>query len=120
LIGRPGTTETAWTISIFFIKAGDNKEENYITLIRYYLFIKSFALYAALLELVDGGEVGANLYSRVAERFGIEIQDQIFSGIGVAPLGTLSSEKPVTLHQSLNGSKKKLAGRRRLPLQLLK
>ncbi len=55
-------------------------------------------MFVALVELVDGGEVDENLYRKVAEDFGIEVRDEVFKGIGVAPYGTPSPEKPAYLH----------------------
>ena len=69
-----------------------------MALIRYCRFIKNNTLFVALLELVDGGEVGDNLYRRVGESFGAGIRDEIFAGIGVAPYGTPSPDKPAYLH----------------------
>jgi hypothetical protein len=97
LAGKPADAGTAWAFSKLLIEEGNNTEENYIALIRYCLFIKNHAMYVAFLELVDGGEVGENLFRRVAERFGTEVRDEVFAGIGVAPLGLPTPEKPATL-----------------------
>ena len=75
--------------------------ENYIALIRYCGFIKNNEMFTALMELVDGGEVGDNLYRMVEEKFGAEIRDEVFAGIGVAPYGLPTPDKPVTLHPVL-------------------
>jgi hypothetical protein len=95
--GKPTNAETAWAFSKVLIAEGSNTEENYIALVRYCLFTKEHALYVAFLELVDGGEVGGNLYKWTAERFGAAIRDEVFAGIGVAPLGIPTPEKPATL-----------------------
>lgn len=94
---RPANAETAWAFSKLLIAEGNNREENYIALARYCLFIKNHAMYVAFLELVDGGEAGENLYARVAERFGSAIRDEVFAGAVVAPLGTPTPEKPATM-----------------------
>ena len=94
LSGKAPTAENAWNFSKTLIREGSNTRENYLALVRYCLFIKNHAMYVAMLELVDGGEVGDNLYRRVAERFGQEVRDEIFAGIGVAPYGTPTPEKP--------------------------
>jgi hypothetical protein len=95
--GRMPSAETAWAFSQRLIAEGSNTEANYIALIRYCRFIQENEMFVALLELVDGGEVGDNLYHMVAERFGTDIRDEIFTGIGVAPYGTPSPEKPAYL-----------------------
>lgn len=95
--GKPALAETAWAFSKVLISEGGNTEDSYIALARYGLFIKEHAIYAAFLELVDGGEVGMNLYTRTAERFGTEVRDAVFEGFPVAPLGIPTPEKPATL-----------------------
>jgi len=95
--GRAPTAETAWAFSRLLIEEGYNTEENYIALIRYCAFIKNNAMFVALLELVDGGEVSENLYRMTEERFGKQVRDEIFAGIGIAPYGIPSPEKPAYL-----------------------
>ena len=95
--GREASAETAWAFSRQLIAEGQNSEENYIALIRYCWFIKNNEMFVALLELVDGGEVGGNLYQRVGDRFGTALQEEIFAGIGVTPYGTPTPEKPAAL-----------------------
>lgn len=88
------TARAAWAFSELLIAERQNTEENYLTLARYALYLKNHALFVALLELLDGGEVHQNLYRRVAEQFGEEVRDAVFVGTGVAPYGTPSTEKP--------------------------
>ncbi len=88
------STETAWAFSEILIAEGQNSEENFITLARYGLFIKNNAVFVAFLEVLDGGEAQENLYKRVAEQYGEAFRDEIFSGIGVAPYGLPTPEKP--------------------------
>jgi hypothetical protein len=90
--------DTVWAFSQQLIEDGSNSVDNYIALIHYCRFIQNDPMFVALLELVDGGEVDDNLYHRVGERFGTEIRNEIFSGIGVAPYGTPSPGKPAYLH----------------------
>jgi hypothetical protein len=97
LSGKPATAETAWAFSKILIEEGCNTEDNYITLIRYCRFIQNHDMYVALMELVDGGEVGGNLYRKVGKRFGKQLRQEIFAGIGVAPYGTPTPEKPAYL-----------------------
>lgn len=96
--GKMPPADAAWAFSRRLIEEGHNSQDNYMALIRYCRFIKNNTMFVALLELVDGGEVGDNLYRRVGERFGAEIRDEIFAGIGVAPYGTPSPDKPAYLH----------------------
>lgn len=95
--GREANAETAWAFSRLLIAEGKNSVENYIALIRYCLFIQNNDMFVALLELVDGGEVGDNLYRLAGERFGETVRDEIFTGIGVAPYGIPTPEKPAYL-----------------------
>jgi predicted hydrocarbon binding protein len=88
------SAEAAWAFSKLLIAESQNSEENFITLARFGLFIKSNIIYIAFLEVVDGGEAQENLYRRVAERFGEALRDEVFSGIGIAPFGLPSPEKP--------------------------
>jgi hypothetical protein len=94
---KPLIAETAWAFSKALIEEGLNTEENYLTLIRYCRFINSHDMYVALLELVDGGEVGVNLYRKVGKCFGKQIRQEIFEGIGVPQYGTPTPEKPAYL-----------------------
>ena len=94
---KPATAETAWAFSKILIEEGSNTEDNYMTLIRYCRFIHNHAMYVGFMELVDGGEVGDNLYRAVGKRFGKQLRQEIFTGIGVAPYGTPTPEKPAYL-----------------------
>ena len=96
--GRCPSEDTAWAFSKQLIEDGDNTEENYIALVRYCHFLKENELFVAFLELVDGGEVAGNLYGRLGERFGDEIRDEVYAGIGIAPYGIPTPEKPAYLH----------------------
>ena len=98
---KPGnelSTKTAWAFSEKLIAEGSNSEENYIALVRYCRFIKNDDMFVAFLELVDGGEVGKNLYHRMGDRFGTQIRDEIYAGAGIAPYGMPSPKKPGYLH----------------------
>jgi len=88
------STATAWAFSNILIAEGQNSEENFITLARYGLFIKNNSVFVAFLEALDGGEAQENLYTRVAERYGDALRDEVFDGIGVAPFGLPTPEKP--------------------------
>jgi hypothetical protein len=88
------STATAWAFSNMLIAEGQNSEDNFITLARYGLFIQNNTVFVAFLEVLDGGEAQENLYKRVAERYGEVFRDEIFAGIGVAPFGLPTPEKP--------------------------
>jgi hypothetical protein len=92
------TEGNAWAFSMELIKEGQNTRENYLALARYCLFIKNTDMYVAILELVDGGEVGENLYRKIGEFFGEELREEVFAGIGVAPYGTPTPNKPAYIH----------------------
>ncbi len=91
--GKPDA-ETTWAFCEVLIREGQNTFDNLLALARYGQFIKNNAVYVAVLELLDGREAQGNLYRRVGELFGRELRDEVFAGIGVAPLGTPSTEKP--------------------------
>ena len=90
--------ETAWAFSERLIDEGQNTEDNYLALARYGVFTKNNALFVAILELLDGAEAQGNLYHRAAEMFGEDVRDEVFAGIGVAPLGLPTPDKPRTMH----------------------
>lgn len=96
--GAGFTPQFAWDFSKILIAEGLNSEENFITLARYGLFIKSNPIFVAFLESLDGGEAQENLYKRVAEQFGETLRDDVFAGIGVIPFGTPTPEKPAYMH----------------------
>jgi hypothetical protein len=100
LTGASGISmpEGVWAFSRILIQEGQNTEDNYITLARYGLFTNNNELYVAILELLDGAEAQANLYRKVGEVFGEDVLDEVFTGIGVAPLGLPSPEKPRFMH----------------------
>ncbi len=92
------TSDTAWDFSRTLIAEGQNTIENLITLARYGWFTRNNAVLIAFLELLDGCEAQENLHVRVAERHGEALRDQVFSGIGLAPLGIPTPEKPAYMH----------------------
>lgn len=92
------STEAAWAFSKKLIDEGQNTRENFTTLARFGLFIKDNPVFVAFLEILDGGEAQENLYQRVAERYGESLRDEVFAGIGVAPYGTPTPEKPKYMH----------------------
>ncbi len=101
LLERTPSVDAVRAFSQVLIAEGNNTFDNYITLARYCRLIQNDELYVAAVEPVDGGEVGDNFYRMVGERFGEEVRDEVFAGIGVAPYGLPSTEKPATLHPVL-------------------
>lgn len=93
LKNKKPTTETAWDFSKILIKEKNNDFKSYLALLFYCQFIKQDDMYVGFMELVDGGEVGDNLYKRVAEIFGKEVRDEVFKGKGKIAYGTPSPEK---------------------------
>ncbi|MBN1657567.1 MAG: hypothetical protein JXA93_04150 [Anaerolineae bacterium] len=96
--GKAPWPETAWAFSRVLIAEGANTEDNYLALARYGRFTNNNDLYVAILELLDGAEAQSNLYRLVGEVFGPEVQDQVFAGIGLSPLGNPSTDKPGFMH----------------------
>jgi len=92
--GGKTDAETTWAFSSLLIQEGQNTYDNLVTVARYGRFMKNNEIYVAILELLDGKEAQSNLYKKVSELFGEEIREEVFAGIGVAPLGTPSPEKP--------------------------
>jgi hypothetical protein len=91
--GKPDA-ETTWAFCQTLIQEGQNMYDNLITLARYGRFTKNDEIYVAVLELLDGEEAQRNLYRKVGELFGEALREEVFAGIGVAPLGTPSTGKP--------------------------
>lgn len=91
--GKP-SAETTWAFSSLLIREGQNTYDSLITLARYGRFMKNNEIYVAILELLDGEEAQPNLYKKVGELFGEAVRDEVFAGIGVAPLGIPNTKKP--------------------------
>lgn len=91
--GKPDAA-TTWAFCKILIHEGQNTYDNLVTVARYGLFTRNNEIYIAILELLDGEEAQPNLYKKVAEKFGESLRDEIFAGIGVAPLGIPTPEKP--------------------------
>jgi hypothetical protein len=97
----PYRKEDAWTFAEFLINQGENTEFNLIVLARFALFHDLRDLFIGFLEMLDGGEAHENLYHRLAERFGEAIRDQVFDGIGVAPLGLPTPDKAPLMQNTI-------------------
>lgn len=99
--GAAPPAEAALAFSRVLIGEGANTEANYLALARYGRFTHDDGLFVAILELLDGAEAQANLYRMVGEAWGAEVRDRAFAGIGIAPLGLPSTEKPRFMHPVL-------------------
>ncbi len=86
--------DTTWAFCKTLIQEGQNSYDNLVAAARYGQFLGNNSVYVAALELLDGREAQPNLYRRVGELFGAAVRDDVFAGIGVAPLGTPTPEKP--------------------------
>lgn len=102
------STETAWAFSKVLISEGLNSEEHFTTLARYGLFIKNNVVFIAFLEVLDGGEAQENLFQRVGAQYGKAFRDEIFAGIGLAPYGLPTPEKPHTMQPVIERLEKAL------------
>lgn len=106
--GQSPSRETTWEYSQLLISRQMNTTENYITLIRYCAYIQEREMQVAFLELVDGGEVSENLYQKVATQFGEVLRDEVFDGIGIAPYGIGTPQKPAYVHPVIQRMNQKL------------
>jgi hypothetical protein len=95
------TPEDVWAFSRRLIQEGCNTLDNYYALARCGRFIQNNAMFVAVLDLLDGEEAHANLHRKAGEAFGEALRDEAFAGVGVAPLGTPSPEKPRFMHTVL-------------------
>ena len=93
-VGGKPDADTTWAFCNILIKEGQNTYDNLVTVARYGRFLKNNEIYVAILELLDGAEAQPNLYQKVGEMFGEAVREEVFAGIGVAPLGIPSTEKP--------------------------
>jgi hypothetical protein len=92
------SAETAWEFSKVLIAEGANTEDNYLALALYERLTKNNPVFVAFVELLDGGEAQENLHKKVANWFGEAIRDEVFAGVGLAPLGIPTPEKPRYMH----------------------
>jgi hypothetical protein len=109
--GKAPTAETAWDFSRLLIKEKKNTWKDYFPLIQYSRFIKNRDMFAAFMELIDGGEVGDNLYRGIGEKFGVAVRNEIYNGIGKCKLGTPTPEKPAFIHPILRRLEKKVGAK---------
>jgi len=91
--GKPDAAST-WKFCNILIHEGQNSYDNLLALARYGRFTKNNVIYVAIVELLDGAEAQPNFYQKVGVRFGEAVRDEVFSGIGVSPLGLPPPEKP--------------------------
>lgn len=83
------------------ISNGEHSFDNFLALARYGLFTRNNPVFGYFLELIDGAEAQPNLYRFVGETFGEKLRDEVFSGVGIAPIGLSPSKKPATMHPVL-------------------
>jgi hypothetical protein len=91
--GGKSDAATTWAFCRILIQEGQNTYDSLVTVARYGRFTRNNEIYVAILELLDGAEAQPNLYKRVSEAFGEPVRDEVFVGIGVAPLGIPTPEK---------------------------
>ena len=99
--GKPEAV-AAWNFCKMLIQEKQNTYNNLLALARYGRFIKDNTIYVAILELLDGAEVQANLYQKVGALFGNSIRDEVFAGIGISALGLPPPEKPFDMFPVLD------------------
>jgi hypothetical protein len=81
------------TFSARLLREHLNTFDHYLALARYGQFTKNYAIYIAVVELLDGHEALENLYNRLGEAIGERKRDEVFEGIDLPPPGTPSAEK---------------------------
>ena len=73
--------------SSYLLQKKENTFENYIALLRYGYFTKNNYIIIAIMEIIDGSEVIANMSKRLTEEFGVEVRNKVFGELEVPPLG---------------------------------
>ncbi len=76
------------------VQKKENSFENYVVLLRYGYFTKNNNIIIAIMEIIDGSEVIANMSKRLTEEFGEEVRNKVFGEVKVPPLGLSPSLKP--------------------------
>ncbi len=92
--GELPAPDDVWAFSAILVEEGLNTWENLSALIRYGRFSRNDPVYVAALELLDGSEALDGLYEKLGQAVGEQKRDEVFAGIDIPPLGTLSSAKP--------------------------
>lgn len=93
---HPGTGSRGLVLGFAeqLIASGDNDWDHLAAVARFGRFLGDDELYLAAVDLVDGAEVMTNLHARIGEELGIEMQQQIFAGIDLPPMGTPAFDRP--------------------------
>ena len=86
--------EDLHSVMRYFVENGKNTWKNLVALLGYSRFTGNREIEIALLEILDGSEVLNKLSSRTKKILGKKQHKEIFAGIKIPPLGTLSIEKP--------------------------
>jgi hypothetical protein len=94
LAGEPPTPIDVQAFSRILVKEELNSWDNFIMLARYGRFTQNDAIYAAVLELIDGAEALEGLYEKLGEAVGEQKRDEVFAGIEIPPLGAPNAVKP--------------------------
>ena len=81
--------------STILMQTQRNTFVNYVNLFRFGSFSNNKELIIGTLEVLDGSEVIENLSKRLTEEFGEEIQNTVFTGIDIPPLGLHPTKKPI-------------------------
>ncbi|HVP22442.1 MAG TPA: hypothetical protein VMS77_00865 [Conexivisphaerales archaeon] len=76
------------------VKDGKNNWEDLLALVRYARYSENREAEVAILELLDGSNVLENLSEKVRETVGESKHAEVFGGLELPPLGTLSTDKP--------------------------
>jgi len=91
--GQPPNGNSVRAFSTHLIRENLNTFDHYLALARYGQFIKNYAIYIAVVELLDGHEALENLYKKLGEAVGEHQRDEVFKDIDLPPLGTPAAQK---------------------------
>jgi len=87
------SAEQALAFVDLLIDDGQNSFLDLAAVARYGYFSKNYAIYIAILELVDGSEALEGMYNKAGEVLGEEKRQALFAGIELPPLGVSNAEK---------------------------
>ena len=86
--------EDIQSFSESLLQKKENLYDNYLGILRYGYFTKNNEIIIAIMEIIDGSEVIANMSKRLKEELGEEVRNKVFKGIEVPPLGLSPTLKP--------------------------
>ena len=90
------------------IKKSENNWANFLGLLRYSRFANNKKAEVALLELMDGSDVLANLSATLLKAVGESKRNEVFDGIPLPPLGTRPKDKPETTRKFMKNLETRL------------